>query len=110
MLGILKKKERPTYTTLIQNLGKTVSVKYKQTLLDAALEAGIDFPFSCGAGCCTTCKCKLIEGEYKDLSDMSLVLSNDDLKKGFILACQTLPQSNMMLALKKTRRGIILVR
>lgn len=100
MLSLFKKKDKPTYEALIQNLGKTVSVKHRQTLLEAALEAGIDYPFSCGAGSCTTCKTKLIQGEYKDLSDMSLVLTEDDMKKGYILACQAIPKSDLIVTLE----------
>jgi len=100
MLSLFKKKEKPTYSAFVQNLGKTVTVKHRQTLLEAALEQGLDYPFSCGAGSCTTCKTKLIQGEYKDLSDMSLVLTEDDMKKGYILACQAIPKSDMIVTLE----------
>jgi NAD(P)H-flavin reductase/ferredoxin len=100
MLSLFKKKDKPTYSALIQSLGKTVTVKHRQTLLEAALEAGLDYPFSCGAGSCTTCKTKLIQGEYKDLSDMSLVLTEDDMKKGYILACQAIPKSDLIVTLE----------
>lgn len=100
MLSLFKKKDKPTYQAFIQSMGKTVTVKHRQTLLEAALEAGLDYPFSCGAGSCTTCKTKLIQGEYKDLSDMSLVLTEDDLKKGYILACQTIPKTDLIVTLE----------
>jgi NAD(P)H-flavin reductase/ferredoxin len=100
MLSLFKKKDKPTYQALIQSMGKTVTVKHRQTLLEAALEAGLDYPFSCGAGSCTTCKTKLISGEYKDLSDMSLVLNEDDMKKGYILACQAIPKSDLIVTLE----------
>ncbi|MFO1526557.1 MAG: 2Fe-2S iron-sulfur cluster binding domain-containing protein [Turneriella sp.] len=100
MLSLFKKKEKPTFQAVIQSMGKTVTVKHRQTLLEAALEAGLDYPFSCGAGSCTTCKTKLIQGQYKDLSDMSLVLTEDDLKKGYILACQAIPKSDMVVTLE----------
>jgi NAD(P)H-flavin reductase/ferredoxin len=100
MLSLFKKKDKPTFDVLIQSMGKTVSVKHRQTVLEAALEAGLDYPFSCGAGSCTTCKTKLIQGEYKDLSDMSLVLTEDDMKKGYILACQAIPKSDLIVTLE----------
>ena len=100
MLSLFKKKEKPTYQAFIQSMNKTVTVKHRQTLLEAALEAGLDYPFSCGAGSCTTCKTKLIQGEYKDLSDMSLVLTEDDLKKGYILACQAIPKTDLIVTLE----------
>ncbi len=100
MLSLFKKKEKPVYQAYIQSMDKTVTVKHRQTLLEAALEAGLDYPYSCGAGSCTTCKTKLIQGQYKDLSDMSLVLTEDDLKKGYILACQALPKSDLIVTLE----------
>lgn len=100
MLSIFKKKEKPTFQAFIQSMGKSVTVKHRQTLLEAALEAGLDYPYSCGAGSCTTCKTKLIQGSYKDLSDMSLVLTEDDLKKGYILACQAIPKSDLVVTLE----------
>lgn len=100
MLSLFKKKDKPTFDAYIQSMDKTVSVKHRQTLLEAALEAGLDYPFSCGAGSCTTCKTKLIQGEYKDLSDMSLVLTEDDMKKGYILACQAIPKSDLIITLE----------
>ena len=100
MLSLFKKKDKPTFEALIQSMGKKVTVKHRQTLLEAALEAGLDYPFSCGAGSCTTCKTKLIQGEYKDLSDMSLVLTEDDMKKGYILACQAIPKSDLIVTLE----------
>lgn len=100
MLSLFKKKDKPTFDAYIQSMDKTVSVKHRQTLLEAALEAGLDYPFSCGAGSCTTCKTKLIQGEYKDLSDMSLVLTEDDMKKGYILACQAIPKSDLIVTLE----------
>ncbi|MCX7632780.1 MAG: 2Fe-2S iron-sulfur cluster binding domain-containing protein [Turneriella sp.] len=100
MLSLFKKKEKPSYQAYIQSLGKTVTVRHRQTLLEAALEAGLDYPYSCGAGSCTTCKTRLIEGTYKQLSDMSLVLSEDDRKKGYFLACQAIPLSDMIVTLE----------
>ncbi len=100
MLSLFKKKEKPVYQAYIQSMDKTVTVKHRQTLLEAALEAGLDYPYSCGAGSCTTCKTKLIQGQYKDLSDMSLVLTEDDLKKGYILACQALPKTDLIVTLE----------
>ena len=99
-MGFFSRKPKPTFQATIQSLGKSIQIKHRQTLLEAALDAGLDFPFSCGAGSCTTCKCKLIQGEYKDLSDMSLVLSPSDLKKGYILACQTIPKTDLIVTLE----------
>lgn len=56
------------------------------TLLDAAAEAGIDLPFSCKAGVCSTCRTKLVSGKVKLAQNHAL--EEWELEQGFILACQ----------------------
>ena len=45
--------------------GEAVPVEHRETLLQAALRGGIDFPNSCRVGGCGTCKCKVTRGEVK---------------------------------------------
>ena len=62
-----------------------------QSILDAAMEAGADVPFSCKGGVCSVCKAKIIEGNAK--MDMNYSLSEDDVEEGFVLTCQAHPTS-----------------
>lgn len=55
-------------------------------LLDAALNAGLDLPFSCKAGVCCTCRAKILEGETA--MDRNFTLESDEIKRGFVLSCQ----------------------
>jgi NAD(P)H-flavin reductase/ferredoxin len=73
----------------------SVTVQPKETLLQAALRQGIDFPHSCRVGGCAACKCKLVDGKVKELTRTSYVLSDDDLDQGYILACQSVPQGDV---------------
>jgi ring-1,2-phenylacetyl-CoA epoxidase subunit PaaE len=57
-----------------------------ESILDAAARAGIDLPFSCKAGVCSTCRTKLVRGEV-DLAQ-NYALEDWELEQGFILACQ----------------------
>lgn len=66
-----------------------ITVKAGDNLLNAALELGIPWPHDCRVGSCTTCKCKLKNGNTKALTDFSYVLDPDQLNDGWILACQT---------------------
>lgn len=55
-------------------------------LLDAALDAGLDLPFSCKAGVCCTCRAKVLDGET--VMDKNFTLETDEIAHGFVLSCQ----------------------
>jgi ring-1,2-phenylacetyl-CoA epoxidase subunit PaaE len=55
-------------------------------VLDAALDAGLDLPFSCKAGVCCTCRAKVLCGEV--VMDKNFTLEADEVKQGFVLSCQ----------------------
>lgn len=59
------------------------------TILDAAIEAGVDAPFSCKGAVCCTCRAKVIEGKAK--MDNNFALTDAEVEEGFILTCQAHP-------------------
>ena len=63
-----------------------------QNILDAGLEQGLELPFSCKAGVCSTCKCKLVSGEVE--MDITHGLSAREIESGFVLSCQAHPISD----------------
>lgn len=67
----------------------------KETLLQAALNQGIAFPHDCRAGGCGTCKCRLVKGKVKELTDKSYLLSAEELRDNYVLACQSVPRSDV---------------
>ncbi|MGI9326968.1 MAG: 2Fe-2S iron-sulfur cluster-binding protein [Pseudomonadales bacterium] len=62
------------------------------SILDAGLDAGVDLPFSCCAGICTSCCAKLLQGSVSDAPQT--VLDDAEQAAGYILCCQVLPTSS----------------
>ena len=70
----------------------TVPIAAGETLLQAALTAGIDAPYSCTEGRCGTCKSWLRNGEVSMASTRALSPRNKE--RGYVLACQSRPSSS----------------
>ncbi|MEM7709871.1 MAG: 2Fe-2S iron-sulfur cluster-binding protein [Pseudomonadota bacterium] len=69
--------------------GATVSVDMSpgQTVLEAALAAGLDVPWSCRAGVCSTCRCKVLAGDVEMAQNHAI--EDDELRDGYVLSCQS---------------------
>ena len=65
------------------------------SILDAAIEAGVDAPFSCKGAVCCTCRAKVIEGKVK--MDANFALTDAEVDEGFILTCQSHPLSEKVV-------------
>ena len=70
----------------------TVDVNENETILEAALRNKIQAPYSCQAGMCSTCMCKLEEGTVQMRHNEAL--SERDLARGMVLSCQSVPTAS----------------
>jgi len=67
----------------------------KDSVLHAAIDQGLDVPYACQGGTCCTCQALLVEGNVK--MDLNMVLSEEEIEKGFVLTCQSHPTTGSII-------------
>ncbi len=77
--------------------GKThhLAMRDGEKVLDTALEAGLDLPYSCRGGVCCTCRARVLEGEVE--MEKNYTLEQAEIDKGFVLTCQAVPRSQRVV-------------
>lgn len=64
-------------------------------VLTAALKNGVDAPYSCQGGICSSCMCRVIEGEV--VMKTNHILTEEEIEEGLILSCQSYPVSDVLV-------------
>jgi len=80
---------KTTLTILVDEETHVIEMSKKQSILEAALKKDIDAPYSCQGGVCSTCIAKITEGEATMANNQ--ILTEGEIKEGFILTCQAHP-------------------
>jgi len=82
----------------IRQARTSLEVHDGQTILDAALAAGIPYPHGCKSGRCGSCKSRLIEGTVELLQHSRFALTDEEKADGLILPCRAQPQTDVAVA------------
>jgi ring-1,2-phenylacetyl-CoA epoxidase subunit PaaE len=84
-----------TVTAMLDGEMKTIKLATNgKSILEAFDKAGMDVPYSCRGGVCCTCKAKIIEGSAN--MHINYALTDDEVKQGYILTCQSHPTSEVL--------------
>lgn len=86
-----------TYQLTIEPLGQTIEVEDEQTILDAALRAGIYLPHACCHGLCATCKVQVVDGEVEHGEASPFALMDFERDERKTLACCATLQSDVTI-------------
>jgi len=78
-------------TIVVDDEETSFNMDAKTTILSAALKQGLDAPYSCQGGICSSCLAKVTQGTAK--MEKNAILSDSEIKEGLILTCQAHPTS-----------------
>ena len=82
-------------TVVFDGKSHAMRIQPGEHILDVALNAGLDLPYSCKGGVCCTCRAKVTEGRVA--MDKNFTLESWETEKGFVLSCQARPLSDKVV-------------
>lgn len=86
-----------SYRVTISNTNQIIDCAASQTILEAAIVAGIDYPYACATGNCGTCASRLNTGKVSLLPRSDAALTPQQLKAGQTLACRARPLADVTI-------------
>jgi p-cymene methyl-monooxygenase electron transfer component len=97
----------PARNVVIETTGRTFAVASGETVLERALKDGIAYPHDCTVGTCGSCRTRLISGNVEAITPFGYTLSREELAAGYILACQAIPKSDLLIEIDVTESAEI---
>ncbi len=86
------------FRVTVRNSERTIDCPSDRTILQAAIAAGIDYPYACATGNCATCISKLETGEVALLPRADAALGEAQRQAGLTLACRARPRSDVTIS------------
>ena len=74
---------------------RTFTMAKNQSLVDGGLKAGLDMPYACKSGVCSTCRAHVLTGEVD--MDNNFALEDYEVTRGFVLCFQSFPVSDKLV-------------
>lgn len=87
----------PTHQIIVQPSGRAFASQGDETILSAAIRAGVGMPYGCKDGACGSCKCKKLSGSVVHGTHQAKALTPEDEAAGYVLTCCATPQSDVVL-------------
>jgi len=87
-----------SFKVRIAQADRVIEVPTGGTILEAALDAGIGYPFGCQSGNCGACKSHLVKGEVTLEGYSEFALSDEEKARGLVLACRSVPWEDCEVA------------
>lgn len=89
------REDKTKLSVLIDGTPHELEMDRQTSILDASLENALDAPYACKAGVCSTCKCRVIEGEVEMITNHAL--EDYEVERGFVLSCQAYPLTDKIV-------------
>ncbi len=92
-----------SYKVTVHPSNHQFEAREDQSILDAALDAGIVLPYSCRSGSCSTCKGKVLSGSFEAGPAPAQILSAEEINEGYTLFCQAHATSDIDIESREIR-------
>ncbi|MEF2267456.1 CDP-6-deoxy-delta-3,4-glucoseen reductase [Janthinobacterium sp. LS2A] len=86
-----------TFQITVQPSGHQFSCEADETVLSAAIRAGVGLPYSCKSGACSSCKGKIVSGNVQHKPYQPRSLTEDEAAAGYSLLCCAVPQGDLVV-------------